>query len=258
MRRAFETGEPVLRWDAALYDSRHGFVAEYGRELLGYVPEDGGQIILDAGCGTGALTAELAKRAGRVIGADSSAEMIARAKSRHPELEFYVMDLCRLTWENYFDLIFSNAVFHWIRDQNLLLGNIFRALKGGGALVCEFGGRGNVAKIEGAFRQAAGKFGYSYESPFYFPEKEEYQELLAQNNLRIELILDFDRPTPLAGGALGLRDWMRQFFAGDLLRFSEAAQEKIFAETEAALAPELWDGERWIADYRRIRVVASK
>ena len=49
-----------MKWDASAYDRRHGFVAEYGRALLELVPDDPALSVLDLGCGTGPLTAQLA------------------------------------------------------------------------------------------------------------------------------------------------------------------------------------------------------
>lgn len=45
-----------MDWNAEWYENKHGFVAEYGRELLSCVPENPEQSILDLGCGTGTLT----------------------------------------------------------------------------------------------------------------------------------------------------------------------------------------------------------
>jgi len=51
---------------------------------------------------------------------------------------------------------------------------------------------------------------------------------------------------------------LKQFFANDLLNFTTDQQENIFEAVEDALRSDLWDGKQWIADYRRIRVIASK
>ena len=51
----------VMDWNAEWYENKHGFVAEYGRELLSCVPENPDQSILDLGCGTGTLTHALRK-----------------------------------------------------------------------------------------------------------------------------------------------------------------------------------------------------
>ncbi len=192
-----------MRWDPGLYDHKHRFVAEYGKGLLEYVPADAAQRILDLGCGTGTLTAELAVRCGYVLGIDASAEMVAQAKERYPALPFQVMDALELPYEHEWDIVFSNAVFHWIADHDLLLHKIGRALKPSGRLVCEFGAYGNIAAIEQGFRAAMQELGHAYRSRFHFPTAEDFGALLTKNGFSIEEIFDFERPTPLPDGKLG-------------------------------------------------------
>lgn len=85
--------------------------------------------ILDLGCGIGTLTTQLTNFAGTVIGVDSSYDMIEKARSQFNNIEFIVGDALNLPFENEFDIVFSDAVFHWIENHDLLLKNIHRALK---------------------------------------------------------------------------------------------------------------------------------
>ena len=55
-----------------------------------------------------------------------------------------------------------------------------------------------------------------------------------------------------------MRNWVRQFFASDLSPLPGAGRIRILEEMESALRDELWDGTQWVADYRRIRVIAVK
>ena len=71
-------------------------------------------------------------------------------------------------------------------------------------------------------------------------------------------MLEFDRQTPLPGGADGLRHWVRRFLKSDLDPFSATIQEQILAEVETACRPLLWNGSEFIVDYRRLRAVAFK
>ena len=97
-----------------------------------------------------------------------------------------------------------------------------------------------------------------YKNPFYFPTVEEYSTLLQAAGFKIEKIYDYDKPTPLPDGKDGLRKWMMQFFADRLSMYDEAKQMVIFENVEKILEKKMFDGTKWTADYRRIRVVAHK
>ena len=76
-----------MKWNSNLYDKEHDFVAEYGKGLLEFVPENPNQKILDLGCGTGTLATQLTNFAGTVIGVDSSYDMIEKARSQFNNIE---------------------------------------------------------------------------------------------------------------------------------------------------------------------------
>lgn len=245
-----------MKWNANLYNEKHGFVAEYGRGLLEFVPQDTEQMILDLGCGTGALTAQLVPLGSKVVGVDSSQSMINTAKAQHPEITFLVCDALDLPFEDEWDVVFSNAVFHWIKDHDGLLKEIRKALKPKGVLLCEFGASGNVATIEEAFSQVCQRHGYGYQSKFNFPTVERLGKLLEENGFIIDRIYDFDRPTAFKDSTQGLENWMRQFYASELAEFSAKIQDNIIREVELLVKESLWKGNEWVADYRRLRVVA--
>lgn len=247
-----------MEWNAELYHAKHEFVAEYGQSLLAYVPNDPGQVILDIGCGTGTLTCQLVPKARKVIGIDYSADMVAKAKELCRTAGFIAMDACAMPWENYFDVVFSNAVFHWIRDHKLLLQNVRKVLKPQGRLICEFGAHGNIAAIQTAFETAMTASGQAFRNQFFFPTVAEYRILLANAGFEVEYIGDYDRPTPLADGPDGLKLWMRQFYANDLANMpGDSQRNEVILNTESALRPRLFHDGQWVADYRRLRLVAK-
>src|SRR5215471_19967896 len=85
-------GRIMNQWDAAQYDAKHAFVYEKAKGLVELLAPKAGERILDLGCGTGALTAEIAGRGAEILGVDRSEEMIAQARKKFPALRFEVMD----------------------------------------------------------------------------------------------------------------------------------------------------------------------
>lgn len=182
--------------------------------------------------------------------------MIDKAKEQFANIEFRVCDALDLPFEKEWDIVFSNAVFHWISDHSKLLQNVHKALKPQGLLVCEFGAYGNIATIENAFARACEEAGFDYQPKFNFPTVENFSKLLKENGFIIEKIYDFDRPTVLKDAEKGLENWMRQFFASELTVMSEEEQTIVLTKAEELARGILWNGKEWVADYRRLRVIA--
>lgn len=247
-----------MEWNASLYDDKHRFVAEYGKDLLECIPHDPEQAILDLGCGTGILTARLFNLGNRVVGIDSSHSMIEKAKDQFPEIEFRVCNALDLPFEQEFDVVFSNAVFHWIDDHDLLIKNIYKSLHDGGLLICEFGAHGNIKTIEIAFSEICNTYGYHYTSGFNFPTVDDFAQMLEKNKLKIEKIYAYDRPTVLSDGEHGLVHWMKQFFSFELVKIPMDIQNIIFEKMEKVCRNTIWNGKEWVADYRRLRAIAHK
>ncbi len=76
------------RWDSSLYDDRHSFVWKQSADLIDILAPQPGERVLDLGCGTGHLTAQIAARGAEVVGIDSSLSMIAQARQNYPRLKF--------------------------------------------------------------------------------------------------------------------------------------------------------------------------
>jgi trans-aconitate methyltransferase len=100
-----------------------------------------GERILDVGCGTGALTAEIAGKGAETLGVDLSEEMISQARKKFPALNFEALDARELRFSEQFDAVFSNAVLHWIPEAERVIAGVSKALKSGGRFVAEFGGK---------------------------------------------------------------------------------------------------------------------
>ena len=126
---------------------------EWGREVLARLELRGDETVLDAGCGSGRVTALICERLpdGRVIGVDGSPSMIEHARENlaayGERVELRVSRPARRSSSTRpVDAIFSNATFHWILDHERLFARLFAALRPGGAFEAQFGGKGNVAE----------------------------------------------------------------------------------------------------------------
>jgi ubiquinone/menaquinone biosynthesis C-methylase UbiE len=151
-------------WDAERYHRLSNPQLGWGRRVLERLAPEPNERILDLGCGTGRLTAELSAviRDGMVVAADRSEAMLREAASQdfaprgpHPidptrppqRIQFVRADGLHLPFVDAFDAVLSTATFHWILDHDLLFASVYRALVPGGRLVAQCGGAGNLARL---------------------------------------------------------------------------------------------------------------
>ena len=228
-----------MTWEPGLYDAVHSYVSEYGRSLVDLLAPKAGERILDLGCGTGTLTHEISSSGARVVGVDSSTEMIGQARQNYPKIDFRLGDARTFRDPEAFDAVFSNAVLHWVQPPVDAISTVRAALRPGGRFIAEFGGKGNITAVT----EAAGV------NPWYFPSIGEYATLLEQNGFAVSSALLFDRPTRLEGEQ-GLREWVAMFYKPRL-------PEDLIDRMETELRPRLFQDGSWMIDYKRLRVAAT-
>jgi trans-aconitate methyltransferase len=253
--------EASADWNANLYNAKHDFVWKFGSDVVAVLAPRAGELILDLGCGTGHLTAQIAESGAEVMGVDRSAEMVAAARIAYPNLNFEVVDARKLSFDEEFDAVFSNATLHWIHEPEPVLQGIFRALRPGGRFVAEMGGKRNIRAMQDAFDAALVELGaatYGEVQPWYYPSVSEYSSLVEKNGFELRFITLFDRPTGLADGAAGLRNWILMFGGDYLAKAGEAKREEFLRMVEEKLRPKMFRDGQWWADYRRLRLVACK
>lgn len=208
------------RWDSADYARNSATQFAWAQELLTKLRLRGDESVLDIGCGDGKITALIAKSVprGRVTGIDRSPDMIALARTafpaaEHPNLDFEEMDAGHLRYDREFDVAFSNAVLHWLRDHKPFLRGLGKSLKLGGRVLLQMGGRGNARDILAVVdelirspRWTSFFTGFDFRYGFYGPQ--EYTAWLMEAGLlarRIELIpKDMKQPN-----REGLAGWIR-------------------------------------------------
>lgn len=134
-------------WDAATYDRISAPQQRWAAEQLDRLQLAGDEVVLDAGCGSGRVTAELVRRLprGRVYGVDVAPSMAAHAaRALGDRATILCQDLVDLDLSEPVDVVFSNATFHWVSDHDALFAALRRTMKPGGRLVAQCGGRGNI------------------------------------------------------------------------------------------------------------------
>jgi len=240
----------------------------WGRKLIAELQFRGGEKILDLGCGDGVLTAEMAKFVpdGFVLGIDASESMIETARKDHAgaNVRFELLDIDAIDFESEFDLVFSNATLHWVKDHRMLLKNVFKALKNRGAARFQFAGDGNCSNLIRILREVMSAREYEsnfieFDWPWYMPAIDEYQALLDEVAFAEKRVWSENADRYFAGTE-SMTKWIDQPslvpFLGyiaekDRRRFRDKVVERMIEET-------LQDDGTYFETFRRINVLARK
>ena len=223
---------PGFTWDAADYAKSSPVQKHWAQELIRKIPLSGRERVLDIGCGDGNISAVLARRvpAGSVLGIDRSPDMIRFAQEAfpsgsYPNLSFEEGDAQDLRYDGRFDLVFSTAALHWIYNHGPVLAGISRALKSGGRMIVQMGGKGNAAGVVAALAFVIAEpgwaryfSGFSFRYGFFSPE--EYRPWLEAAGLcpaRAELI----PKEMIYPGREGFAGWIRTTWLPYLERVPE-------------------------------------
>lgn len=242
--------------EGTLEDNCLSLVTENGNGLLDLIPNSDKLNILDLGCGNGRLTDMMAQKGNYVVGVDNNYDVINKAKRVYPHLEFKLMDALDLQSNRKWDIVFSNMVFHWIDDHDALLKKISKALKQSGVLICEFGVKGNTESIENAVKEVLNERGGNFKSRFNYTTEEEFGNYLINNGFNVDVIYTYERNIPLHHGEDGLREWVLDFYDKDIAQYSLAERVEILKSIEDLLRDKLWNGKEWVADHKRLKVIA--
>lgn len=247
------------RWSAADYVQNASFVPALGEAALQRLDPQPGELILDIGCGDGALTAKIAEAGARVIGLDSSQEMVEAARTGG--IDAFLADAETLDLDKQverfgqFDAIFSNAALHWMLDSDAVATGIFAMLKEGGRFVGEMGGDGNIAILRAGIRAELVDRGYKVPEvdAAWYPTVEEFTRLYCVAGFTDVQAQRIERPTDLPAGIAG---WVRTFRSGllDIAMVPGWARDEVAEAIERRVAPALRrpDGT-YFADYVRLR-----
>lgn len=193
-------------WDATTYDRISAPQQKWAAEQLDRLALSGDEVVLDAGCGSGRITLELARRVphGTVYAVDAAPSMVAHTREALGDRAIVsCQDLAQLALPEPVDVAFSNATFHWIPDHDALFAALHRNMKPGGRLLAQCGGRGNIDTFRRLADEVAGdapfaEYFVDWVGPWNYATAEATaQRLTAAGFTDVSTWLE-DRPTELA------------------------------------------------------------
>ncbi len=159
---------PRTDWNAAVYDRIGTPMRGWAQQVIDDLELRGDETVLDAGCGSGSVTLDLLQKLpdGKVYAVDSSPDMTANLEKELAErgvtnVVAITASLTDFKLPEQVDVVFSNAVFHWIPDDDGLFGSLARATKPGGRLRAQCGGKGNIARLTEATHAVEKRAPYS-------------------------------------------------------------------------------------------------
>ena len=243
-------------WNPTSYAENARFVSDLGEPLLELLDGGPGEIILDLGCGDGALTQKLAAAGCKVYGCDASLAQLHATKAHG--IQVFVMDGQQLGLKRRFDAVFTNAALHWMKQAEKVVEGVAASLKPAGRFVGEFGGKGNVETIRQSLHGALRKRGIDPWSvdPWYYADPQEYSGLLNRHGFTVDYIDLIPRPTKLPGDIIA---WLEVFAQPFSKAVADSQRAEFLDEVRAQLQPKLQkpDGS-WYADYVRLRFKATR
>jgi trans-aconitate 2-methyltransferase len=240
-------------WDAGTYDRtsepQQAWASEVLARLKGIRSD---ATVLDVGCGTGRVTEALLELvpAGRVLAIDQSAEMVALARERlGSRAQVWRQDVLDLDLERPVDAIISTATLHWVPDHDRLWPRLATALRPGGALEVQCGGKGNIARVRRVIDVVAREMAPALVgwSPWCFAGPEETEQRLREAGFAERRCWLEERPTCPDDVDAFVRT---SILAGHLARLPDERAEKFARAVEDRVRPPL--------DYVRLNVSAVR
>jgi trans-aconitate 2-methyltransferase len=254
-------------WNATEYHRISGPQVSWGKKVLAGVYLRGDELLMDAGCGTGRLTARLLQRLprGRVVGVDLSQNMLDGARdylSPDYDGKFLLLaaDLQALPFERVFDGVFSTAAFHWVLDHDRLFRSLFRVLQPGGWLQAQCGGGPNLARLRRRIGElaATAKYAPSFEGfrePWTFNDAETAAAIMRRTGF-IEVDTSLESALTILEGSLQYSDFLRTaILRQHLRRILDDESRTAFVAVLAAQAAT--DDPPFSLDYWRLNLSAK-
>lgn len=261
----------TYKWDPEDYRDNSTAQQEWARELIAKLRLKGNETVLDIGSGDGTITAEIAKKVpdGSVIGVDNSRGMIDLANKMFPHRTYrnVLFELCdarKLHFDNQFDVVFSNATLHWVKNHIPVLKGIKKALRQKGRVLLQMGGKGNVKGILRAIHSIKKKsewreYFVNFKLPYGFYGPDKYKMWLDSIGLEISYLKLIDKDM-VHEGKEGLKGFIRTTWLPYTNRVPEEIRNSFIDEVTDKYVEENSLDERGCTHVKMVRleVMAKK
>jgi trans-aconitate 2-methyltransferase len=269
-------------WDAETYERIGTPMRRWAQAVIEDLALKGDETVLDAGCGSGSVTLDLWAKLpdGKIYAVDSSLDMVDKLKRTLAERKITNIvaiqsDITKLQLTEQVDVVFSNAVLHWIPDDDGLFGSLARATKHGGKLRAQCGGAANIKRLMGVTREVEAREPYKTHlhgrvEPRKYRTSTQAKQALERNGWKDVRAETFESPVTFDdtdSAVLYLRTIILQQQASTLDRATQAPVEagapqpqslsdrflrEVIAEVEKR------HGSPFVADYVRLDLWATR
>jgi trans-aconitate 2-methyltransferase len=251
----------MTEWLASEYNRESSLQQAMAEEQLRLLVLEGGERILDLGCGDGKISAAIAARVptGSVLGVDPSREMVAFAASHfgpaeHANLRFEVADARQLPYQNEFDLVVSFNALHWVPEQDAALASVRGTLKPGGGALLRLVPQGPRKALEDVIEEVRQEPGWAahfadYQAPYAHFTPDEYRDLAERNGFRVVRINRQDKAWDFQSRE-GFFAFARATFAAWTRRLSEDQWPAFIGEVLDRYQPVAADNPRELNTFK--------
>ncbi len=254
-------------FDGKKYQKASAHQKEWGNKLISELDLKGDEKILDLGCGDGVLTQIFSNLVpnGLVIGIDASKGMIEVAKEKESNnLKFLLMDIDNIEIDDKFDIVFSNAALHWVKNHQKLYEKLSIILNKNGIIRFNFAADGNCSYFFNIVKQTIQKKEYqnyfkNFDWPWFMPTLDEYKNIT--DNFQFSNVKiwgeNADRYFPNKEALIG---WIEQPSIVPFLEYLPDDKKEPFTNEviEKMLKATIQDDGRYFETFRRVNVFMKK
>jgi trans-aconitate 2-methyltransferase len=258
-------------WDADTYDIVSDAQEEWAKFIVKQRKWSGSETVLDAGCGSGRITKMLSEiiSDGNIYAVDNDPNMVKKATQSLGGTENVHIIQSDLTDKGFgdmqikFDVIFSNAVLHWIIDHHKVLKNFYNLLIPKGELLIQCGGFGNLKKTISVFNTVKDSLGFR---PYFFEWKQLWNFAKPEDTKNILEDIGFKQIRVfLSDSNVNFNSknsyllYIKTVVLGPYLKYLPSKQLKNkFVEEILNLIEKDYPELKWNLDYVRLNILASK